>query len=134
MIKRQCRCNITLITLITPLHSLQLLQSLQLLHPCNGCNIVMDVINPTPQTIVVVISAIMFQEAVVERLSLRGVASFDVTSRLGNAMQRRGNLPLIILSFQIPTCKVVIPKGRSPRNDNVHSDIFRSQYRCHFSR
>ena len=25
-------------------------------------------------------------------------------------MQRRGNLPLIILSFKIPTCKVVIPK------------------------
>ena len=25
-------------------------------------------------------------------------------------MQRRGNLPLIILSFQIPTGKVVIPK------------------------
>ena len=68
------------------------------------------------------------------RLSLRGVASFDGTSRLGNAMQRRGNLPLIILSFQIPTCKVVIPKGGSPRNGNACFDILGNLHRCHFSR
>ena len=43
-------------------------------------------------------------------------------------MQRRGNLPLIILRFQIPTCKVEFPKVDANQLGNGNSYVLTNQY------